>query len=211
MASIPDEDDMLRTPEEVDSQDEMDLEEARTNDSVSTHYNKEFEKLAAKILSQLNMVGITCDSELGKSMHTDDPRRESVMALVQEQTAVAKEIVKGTLAELHELGCPRVGTDMVEALKQSRIYKGTQLLKRLVKHKALKKVMQEACSTLNCQELQINERIQSLLVKSEKAKKKCEDLHDLLKAAPTEIFVLEISLNFKVFGDGELIGSDETV
>ncbi|KAL6741989.1 hypothetical protein Aduo_015191 [Ancylostoma duodenale] len=67
MASVLNEDDLLRTPEEADSQDEMDLEEAQTNDSVSALYNEEFEKLAARILGQLNMVGITRDSELGKS------------------------------------------------------------------------------------------------------------------------------------------------
>ncbi|RCN41381.1 hypothetical protein ANCCAN_12648 [Ancylostoma caninum] len=139
MASVLNEDDLLRTPDEVDSQDEMDLEEG-TNDSVSALYNKEFDKLAAKILSQLNLVGITCDSELGKSMRTDDPRRECIMASVQEQKAVAKEIVKGTLAELHDLGCPQVGADLIQALKQSRIYKGTQLQKRLERHKAIKKM-----------------------------------------------------------------------
>ncbi|KAL6729701.1 hypothetical protein Aduo_000734 [Ancylostoma duodenale] len=181
MASVLNEDDLLRTPEEVDPQDEMDLEEVRTNDSVSALYNKEFEKLAAKILAQLNMVGITCDSELGKSMHADDPRRECILASVQEQTAVAKEIVKGTLAELHDLGCPQVGADLIEALRQSRIYKGTQLQKRLERHKALRKMIQDACKTVGCPEQQISERIQSLIADSVEAKRKCEYLRDLLK------------------------------
>ncbi|KIH69154.1 hypothetical protein ANCDUO_00501 [Ancylostoma duodenale] len=173
MASVLNEDDLLRTPEEVDSQDEMDLEEVRTNDSVSALYNKEFEKLAAKILAQLNMVGITCDSELGKSMRTDDPRRKCIMASVQEQTAVAKEIVKGTLAELHDLGCPQVGADLIGALRQSRIYKGTQLQKRLERHKALRKMIQDACKTLDCPEQQISERIQSLIADNDEARRKC--------------------------------------
>ncbi|EYB98289.1 hypothetical protein Y032_0132g1696 [Ancylostoma ceylanicum] len=34
--------------------------------------------------------------------------------------------------------------------------------------------------------------------------------NNVLKAAPTEIFVLEISLNLGVFREDELIGNDET-
>ncbi|EYC06925.1 hypothetical protein Y032_0073g776 [Ancylostoma ceylanicum] len=34
--------------------------------------------------------------------------------------------------------------------------------------------------------------------------------YENLKAVPTEIFVLDISLNFEVFRDDELIGSGET-
>ncbi|KAK6020201.1 hypothetical protein OSTOST_14149, partial [Ostertagia ostertagi] len=54
------------------------------------------------MLSQVNLIAITCDSELSKVMRTDDPRRDSVVTSVREQVAVAKEIVKATLVEISE-------------------------------------------------------------------------------------------------------------
>ncbi|VDL85529.1 unnamed protein product [Nippostrongylus brasiliensis] len=59
------------------------------------------------MLGEISSTGVTCVNELGRSLRTDDPRRELVGAAVRERTALVKEIVKAALLDIDNLSMKR--------------------------------------------------------------------------------------------------------
>ncbi|KAK6049946.1 zinc knuckle [Cooperia oncophora] len=101
------------------------------------------ENLSNKLLTQVTTIGITCDSELSKSMRTDDPRRESVVASVREQVALVKEIAKATLVEICELCRPQVATRVFKLLRSAQIHSVGQLQEHLNKVAVMGEIVEE--------------------------------------------------------------------
>ncbi|KAK6059823.1 hypothetical protein COOONC_02522 [Cooperia oncophora] len=69
----------------------------REDDMIDEHESNAF------LEEFLASIAITCDSELAKSMRTDDPRRETVVASVREQVALVKEIPKAQIGSVSDL------------------------------------------------------------------------------------------------------------
>ncbi|VDL79828.1 unnamed protein product [Nippostrongylus brasiliensis] len=165
------EDELLRTPE----QDEMEYE------NVSECFKKQFDKLASKILGQVATIGITCDAELGKLFRTDDARRDAVVSSVREQTALVKEIIRTTLAEMSELGKQQSGTRVVEILTEAGIRTSTQLREHLASDHAAKRIVVESCKILSCHEEDLTSRIEELVAAVEQLRREVEHLGNELK------------------------------
>ncbi|KHJ97346.1 zinc knuckle [Oesophagostomum dentatum] len=131
---------LLRSPEEVDSQDEMDQDGENNDENVSEQYFKKFDKVAGKILAQTATILITCDNELGKFMRTHDSKRDTVMRAVQEQFAAVKEVIKAAHSEIRELGRSLIEADVAEVLQQARLKRAISLKRHFDRHKVLKRV-----------------------------------------------------------------------
>ncbi|KHJ87363.1 hypothetical protein OESDEN_12865 [Oesophagostomum dentatum] len=174
------EEELLRTPEEVDSQDEMDQDGENNDENVSEQYFKKFDKIAGKILAQTATIPITCDNELGKFMRTDDAKRDTVMQAVQEQSAVVKEVIKAALSEIRELGRPLIEADVAEVLQQARLKRAISLKKHFDRHKVLKQAIQDACKTLRCTTKDMNVRIAEIMSALEDKEQKLTELRSLL-------------------------------
>uniref|UniRef100_A0A7I5EEC1 Protein MIS12 homolog n=1 Tax=Haemonchus contortus TaxID=6289 RepID=A0A7I5EEC1_HAECO len=147
------EEELLRTPVE----DEEILDE-----NVCDIFLKNFERLSNKLLSQVTTIGITCDNELAKSMRTDDPRRETVVASVREQVALVREIAKATFAEICELSKPKVAERVFELLREGQIGSVSQLQEHMKKCAATTKMVEEACETLHCHDFEVSMRVKGL-------------------------------------------------
>ncbi|XGW28632.1 hypothetical protein V3C99_008423 [Haemonchus contortus] len=147
------EEELLRTPVE---------DEEILDGNVCDIFLKIFERLSNKLLSQVTTIGITCDNELAKSMRTDDPRRETVVASVREQVALVREIAKATLAEICELSKPKVAERVFELVREGQIGSVSQLQEHMKKWAATTKMVEEVCETLHCHEFEVSMRVKGL-------------------------------------------------
>ncbi|KAK6056005.1 hypothetical protein COOONC_06490 [Cooperia oncophora] len=100
---------LLRTPScSGDPQEQMDLDECRAEAGIAT-------------------IAVKCDSELAKTMRTDDPKRDSVVAAVNEQSALVKEIVRTILKEMRDFCGPRIADGIINLLRTANISEAEQM------------------------------------------------------------------------------------
>ncbi|KAK6045826.1 hypothetical protein COOONC_16668 [Cooperia oncophora] len=78
-------------------------------------------------MSQIATIAVKCDSELAKTMRTDDPKRDSVVAAVNEQSALVKEIVRTILKEMRDFCGPRIADGIINLLRTANISEAEQL------------------------------------------------------------------------------------
>ncbi|VDO61292.1 unnamed protein product [Haemonchus placei] len=75
----------------TEAPDDMEMEETRSGSGVSS-YN-ELDKLNREVMALLSTAAIKCDNELSKTTWFDASKRESIMAVVSEQSTLVKELV----------------------------------------------------------------------------------------------------------------------
>ncbi|VDL75417.1 unnamed protein product [Nippostrongylus brasiliensis] len=134
------------------------------DENVSENFIEEFERIAKKIVGQVSTIGITCDTELGKSLRTNDPRREAVMSSVREQTAIVQEIIRTTLGELRELNKQQSDAGVVGMLSSKGIHTSGQLHEFLASSSALQSAVTESCKLLGCGTADLTARIEELVI-----------------------------------------------
>lgn len=122
-----DKDELLRTPQDVDSEDEVDRDEVPTDERVSENFNSSFEKLVSKVMNQVGSISMICDNELAKTMRTDDPTRDSIVSAVAEQTALVKEILLIMLADMHKWYKPQIDEGITPILRRARLHRAEAL------------------------------------------------------------------------------------
>ncbi|VDO64123.1 unnamed protein product [Haemonchus placei] len=97
MASPANSEQLLRTSSESDFREEMDMDD---HGETGVSFFGKFEKFSRKLITQMASIAVTCDRELARTMRTDDPIRDSVIASVSEQSALVKELARTALKEI---------------------------------------------------------------------------------------------------------------
>ncbi|EYC05726.1 hypothetical protein Y032_0080g1333 [Ancylostoma ceylanicum] len=122
-------------------------------------------------------------------MRTDDPKRDSVVSTVAEQTVLVKEIVRVMLTDMRKLYKPQPGARITEILKRARINNADALAQRVKDHEAAKLMIATLSKSLRCEEEQVCEEVKRVVLALENEKKLSEKLKDELQR---EHFQLEI-------------------
>ncbi|KHJ85402.1 zinc knuckle, partial [Oesophagostomum dentatum] len=180
MSSPMDEDELLRSPEEVEK------EEQPTDERVSDATSSYIDKMTTKLLGQVSTIAVVCDSELSKTMRTDDPRRDSISALVAEQTALVKELVRVSMAELRDF-CKSKPDPRTAILNRACINDANALTKFMQNHETMKRTVTLASKNLQCDEESVNVAVQKVLRELEQEKKLTQELEDDLQKCQLQL------------------------
>ncbi|VDO05613.1 unnamed protein product, partial [Haemonchus placei] len=167
---------MMARPNEEEFVHTSGEDEEMFEENVSKDFVREFDRLSNKVLSHVNSIAITCDTELSKMMRTDDPRRDSVVSSVREQVAMVKEIVKAVFGEISELSQPQVAEHVLEALREAHINSVPQLRAHLGRNAAMANTIKEACEILQCQEGEVSATLRGLSAGLKVERQKSDEL-----------------------------------
>ncbi|XGW19137.1 hypothetical protein V3C99_003171, partial [Haemonchus contortus] len=162
----------------TEAPDDMEMEEAGAGSGVSPY--KEFDKLSRKVMALLPTIAIKCDNELSKTMRTDDPKRESIMAVVSEQSALVKEVVRITLREMWDKCCSKSNDEVIELLESAGICDAGRLKNHLTKCEEMKSALDKLSQKLECPLSQISRKVDEALMTTASLSKKNSEMKEEL-------------------------------